>query len=100
MEELYLGGVKIKDLINNYNLKYKNIDLFLPADEKTINFPVEVHYLGYYINWVPQETYYYSVKNCGFRPRPFRTQGTYSKYNSIDDKIDDLHYYTTYIKFE
>ena len=31
--------------------------------------------------------------------RPFRTQGTYSKYNSIDDKIDDLHYYTTFIKF-
>ena len=25
--------------------------------------------------------------------------GTYSKYNSIDDKIDDLHYYTTFIKF-
>ena len=39
------------------------------------------------------------MENCGFRPRPFRTQGTYSKYNSIDDKIDDLHYYTTYIKF-
>ena len=33
------------------------------------------------------------------QPRPFRTQGTYSKYNSIDDKIDDLHYYTTFIKF-
>ena len=31
--------------------------------------------------------------------QPFRTQGTYSKYNSIDDKIDDLHYYTTFIKF-
>ena len=48
---------------------------------------------------VPQEAFYYSVKNCDFRPRPYRTQGTYSKYNSIDDKIDDLHYYTTYIKF-
>ena len=35
----------------------------------------------------------------GFKARPFRTQGTYSKYNSIDDKIDDLHYYTTWIKF-
>ena len=23
----------------------------------------------------------------------------YSKYNSIDDKIDDFHYYTTFIKF-
>ena len=33
-----------------------------------------------------------------FRPRPFRTEGTYSKYNSIDDKLDDLHYYTTFIK--
>ena len=30
---------------------------------------------------------------------PERTAGTYSTYNSIDDKIDDLHYYTTYIKY-
>ena len=60
---------------------------------------IEVHYLGYYLKWIPQETFYYAVENCGFRPRPFRTQGTYSKYNSIDDKIDDLHYYTTFIKF-
>src|SRR6185369_16125089 len=28
-----------------------------------------------------------------------RTPGTWSKYNSIDDKIDDLHYWTTWIKF-
>ena len=25
--------------------------------------------------------------------------GTYSKYNSIDDRIDDFHYYTTFVKF-
>jgi hypothetical protein len=40
-----------------------------------------------------------TVENTGFKARPFRTQGTYAKYNSIDDKIDDLHYYTTWIKF-
>ena len=28
-----------------------------------------------------------------------RTLGTYQTYNSIDDKIDDFHYHTTYIKF-
>ena len=28
-----------------------------------------------------------------------RTEGTYSKYSSIDDKIDPFHYYTTLIKF-
>ena len=33
------------------------------------------------------------------RTSPERTQGTYSKYNSIDDKIDDFHYYTTGVKF-
>ena len=43
--------------------------------------------------------FYYSVENCGFKPRPFRTQGTYSKYNSIDDKMDDLHFYTLFTKF-
>ena len=40
-----------------------------------------------------------NVENTKFKARPFRTQGTYSKYNSIDDKIDDLHYYTTFIKY-
>ncbi|MDC1169969.1 N-acetyl sugar amidotransferase [Candidatus Pelagibacter sp.] len=98
--KLYLGGVKIEKLINNYKLKKKNLEVFLPPSNKDLNNQkIEVHYLGYYLKWVPQETFYYSVENCGFRPRPFRTQGTYSKYNSIDDKIDDLHYYTTYIKF-
>jgi hypothetical protein len=33
------------------------------------------------------------------RAAPERTPGTYSKYNSIDDKIDDFHYWTTYQKF-
>ena len=32
-------------------------------------------------------------------PRLDIKNGTYSKYNSIDDKIDDFHYYTTFIKF-
>ena len=81
------------------NFKKKDLEVFLPLDANKFNEKLEVHYLGYYLNWVPQETYYYSVNNCGFRLKPFRTQGSYSKYNSIDDKIDDLHYFTTFIKF-
>lgn len=60
---------------------------------------MEVHYLGYYLKWHPQACYYYAVENGGFEASPERTPGTYSKYNSIDDRIDDFHYYTTYIKF-
>ena len=92
-----LSSKKLPTIVK-FNKKY--LEDFLPASDVELEkFPIQVHYLGYYLNWVPQETYYYSVDNCGFRPRPFRTTGTYSKYNSIDDKIDDLHYYTTFIKF-
>ena len=100
LSELRLGGLTINELIRDYKFKLKDFEPFLPLKaEKLEKFPLEVHYLGYYLRWIPQETFYYSVENCNFRPRPFRTQGTFSKYNSIDDKIDDLHYYTTFIKF-
>jgi MoaA/NifB/PqqE/SkfB family radical SAM enzyme len=45
------------------------------------------------------ECYYYAAEHVGFEPNPERTEGTYSKYNSIDDKIDGFFYYTTFIKF-
>jgi hypothetical protein len=96
-----LAGVELKDLVKNHNIKMSDLNLFLPtiSKESSLNPRVQVYYLGYYLKWNPQEAYYYAVENTDFSARPFRTQGTYSKYNSIDDKIDDLHYYTTYIKF-
>ena len=60
---------------------------------------VVVHYLGYYLKWDPQECFYYAVDNTGFSPNTERTQGSYSKYSSIDDKIDPFHYFTTLVKF-
>lgn len=100
IDNVYLGGVSIRELKERYGLQLNDLIAFLPADHKEIERSnIEVHYLGYYIKWTPQEAYYYAVEYTGFQARPFRTEGTYSKYNSIDDKIDDLHYYTTYIKF-
>lgn len=100
IDELYLGGVSVKELREKHDVRMSDVMAFLPAPAEEIERAnVEVHYLGYYLKWVPQEVYYYAVEHTGFKARPFRTQGTYSKYNSIDDKIDDLHYYTTFIKF-
>jgi len=100
LDEMYLGGVSVKDLLARNDVTLTDLKTYLPisADELA-DKQVEVHYLGYYLPWTPQETYYYSVENCGFQANPFRTEGTYSKYNSLDDKIDGLHYWTTYIKF-
>lgn len=100
IDDLYLGGVSVRELIDSYGVDLVDLGAYLPADYQQLEkFPLQVHYLGYYIKWTPQEAYYYAVENTGFQARPFRTQGTYSKYNSIDDKIDDLHYYTTFMKF-
>jgi N-acetyl sugar amidotransferase len=100
LDEMYLGGISIKELKEKHNIDLVDLMTYLPAPyEQLEKSKIEVHYLGYYLKWTPQEVYYYAVENTGFQARPFRTQGTYSKYNSIDDKIDDLHYYTTFIKF-
>lgn len=100
LDEIYLGGVSVPELIEKYDISLNDLMSFFPPTAQDLDRSnIEVHYLGYYLKWTPQEVYYYAVENTGFKARPFRTQGTYSKYNSIDDKIDDLHYYTTHIKF-
>ncbi len=98
--EIYLGGTSIRDLKESFGVKDVDLDPYLPADPELISKKsIDVRYLGYYLKWHPQGAYYYAVENGGFQPSPERTPGTYSKYNGIDDKVDDFHYYTTYIKF-
>lgn len=100
LSQVYLSGVALPELMDRYGLSLNELLAYLPADYRELGeFKIEVHYLGYYIKWTPQEAYYYAVEHTGFQAKPFRSQGTYSKYNSIDDKLDDLHYYTTYVKF-
>lgn len=100
LDDLWLAGVPVPRLLEEHGLTRGDLMTYLPAPaEELEKADIEVRYLGYYIKWTPQEAYYYAVENTGFQARPFRTEGTYSKYNSIDDRIDDLHYYTTHIKF-
>ncbi|MEN6348188.1 MAG: N-acetyl sugar amidotransferase [Syntrophomonas sp.] len=98
--DIYLAGVSTNSLVKDFGVEASDLKLYLPSDPNEIKRKkIEVHYLGYYLKWHPQGAYYYAVENGGFTASPERTAGTYSKYNSIDDKIDDYHYYTTYIKF-
>jgi len=97
---LALGGVPIKQLTDEYGLSMNDLKPYLPVHPELIQKAgVEVRYLGYYLRWHPQECYYYAVKHGDFEPAPERSAGTYSIYNSLDDKMDDLYYYTAYIKF-
>lgn len=98
--KIFIGGTSFKDLTGKYGVEEYELQPYLPADPKELKkIGIQVHYLGYYLKWHPQGAYYYAKEHGNFQASPERTPGTYSKYNSIDDKIDDLHYYTTFIKF-
>ena len=99
LKEVFLSGVRVTELMKKYKVSFADLSQYLPLPIEQFKKNIQIHYLGYYIKWVPQEAYYYAVEHTGFKARPHRTEGTYSKYNSIDDKIDDLHHYTRFIKF-
>jgi N-acetyl sugar amidotransferase len=98
--KIHLGGVSVGELKSDFGVDQNDLQPYLPADPNQIaDKKIEVQYLGYYLKWHPQSCYYYAVEHGGFQASPERTPGTYSKYNSIDDRIDDLHFLTTGIKF-
>ena len=109
-ERYFVDDTNINDLIlsgepaikickdNGYNLS--EMSPYLPIKSQLIrDVNVKVFHLSYYIKWDPQEVYYYASENVGFKANSERTQGSYSKYTSIDDKLDVLHFYTTLIKY-
>ena len=98
--EIILGGEKLSSILKNYDFNLNDFEPYMAPSLDDLNSKkIEQRFLGYYLEWDPQECYYYAAKNTGFRPNTERTEGSYSKYSSIDDKIDPFHYYLTFIKF-
>ncbi|MBI3616075.1 MAG: N-acetyl sugar amidotransferase [Candidatus Omnitrophica bacterium] len=107
---LYFKGTTIDELVQ-FGLKHKNYltaqdfdpsDLTFyrpPAIEQLDLTGIQMHWYSYYHKWVPQENYYYSIDHTGFCANPERSEGTYSKYASLDDRMDGFHFYMGYIKF-
>tara|TARA_Y100000590_G_scaffold346139_1_gene396295 strand:- start:55900 stop:57228 length:1329 start_codon:yes stop_codon:yes gene_type:complete len=99
-DSIKLSGLELGILKEYFGLKEHDLKPYLPVDPQILlDAEIDVRYMGYYELWHPQNNYYYSMDNTNFKPAPERTVGTYGKYSGIDDKIDDFHYYTTFLKF-
>jgi len=109
--EQYFKGATIDDLIN-FGLNQTDYFTEKDFDESDLTFyrppdpnemqdkGIEFHWFSYYHNWIPQENYYYAVENTGFKANPEgRSEGTYSKYASLDDMLDGFHFYLAFMKF-
>lgn len=99
-QDMVLGGKSVREIMAETDFKINDFAPYIPPSADFLEERgVEVHYLGYYLKWDPQECYYYAAEHTGFQANTERTEGTYSKYSSIDDRIDMFHYYTTLAKF-
>lgn len=100
LDSLVIGGLSSRELIALHGLNENDFNPYLPVDGDRLRaIGTEVHYISYYLKWDPQENYYYVSENTGFKANTERTEGSYSKYSSIDDATDPFHYFTTLIKF-
>lgn len=83
-----------------YGISKTDLSVYMAPDyEDIMKNKTEIHFMGYYKKWDPKENYFYCVEHNGFTCNDDRTEGTYSKYASLDDKLDAFHYYLAYIKF-
>ncbi|MEK7084797.1 MAG: N-acetyl sugar amidotransferase [Patescibacteria group bacterium] len=109
-DELYFKGAGVDVLLkaghemgilSSEEIQDKAFDLYRPPKREDVQkLGAEMHWLSYYRKWVPQENFYYAQKHTGFTVNEDgRSEGTYSKYASLDDKTDGFHFYLAYIKF-
>lgn len=84
-----------------FGIKETELKKYGPPELEDLNkVGVECHFWSYYFNWLPQSNYYYAAEHCNFKPNPKgRSESTYSKYASLDDKVDGYHYYLALMKF-
>jgi hypothetical protein len=61
---------------------------------------VKAYYFAYFFRWSMYENYQYIKDKIDFRTNEKgRTDCTFTNYDSLDDKIDNLYYYMQFIKF-
>ena len=89
-----------KDYMKEIMLQNSDLKFYNPPDkDEMLKKGISRNYfMNYFVRWDPQENYYYCAKNTGLKPNPERSEGTYSKYASLDDKFDGFHYFMRYIK--
>jgi N-acetyl sugar amidotransferase len=99
-KNLYFSGLNSQQL-SKHKIFDEDLEIYKPISRELLNKnKIEVHFFSYYKKWSPHENYYYVMKNCKFTTnQDGRSEGTYTKFSSLDDKLDGQHYFTTFIKF-
>ena len=87
IDQIIKFGIKNRDYINKNDFMESDLKFYKPPPIKELikNKISRIYYYNYFHQWNPQENYYYCTENTGFKANQERTEGTYSKYSSIED---------------
>ena len=106
IDEMVDFGLKNKDYLKQSDFVDQDLDFYrVPLggwsyeENWNVGFPIEMHWMSYYMPWFPQENFYWATEHTGFTANSERSEGTYSKYASLDDKTDGFHFYLAHVKF-
>ena len=97
-----------KIYFSNYSLDFwlnkgftrKEMNFFYPSTKEDFDNKIcDSYFYGYFRNWSNHSNFYYASEHTGFQPNTRRTEGTYTKYSSIDDKMDPFHQWFALLKF-
>lgn len=94
----WLSGI---EMVSWLEAGYTNEDLemYFPRNAQRVGSqPVERVFFSYFHDWRSQENFYIAASG-GVKANSVRSEGTYSKYASLDDQIDPYHYYLGLLKF-
>lgn len=96
----WFSGVPVESWLEK-GFSRADLALYLaPAQDSIAAAGIERYFWSYFRPWHPQSNFYYAREHTGFEPNPEgRSEGTYSKYASLDDKIDGFYYWFGYLKF-
>ena len=100
-QKINIGGYDLRSLHNNEGIHYNDLSMYIPPSLNEFkNSRINVYFLSHFKKWSPHKNYYYVKQKTSFEQNPIgRSEGTYTRFSSLDDKIDGQHYYTTFIKF-
>lgn len=98
-DEHYFSGMP-PQFWENHGLSKADLAPFMaPSYKEIINNQTTIHFFGYYKMWDAYNIYEYCRDNTGFTASEVRTEGTYTNYASLDDKLDGFHYFLAHLKF-
>lgn len=86
----------VDDLVGERDL----IAYTYPDLDQVRSIEVKALYFGYFFRWSMFENYQYIKDKFDFKlAEGGRTEGTFTNFDSLDDKTDSLYYYMQFVKF-